>query len=148
MIKTDRIVVLIIICLSIFLYTKTGAFIEKESVEPISAAFFPRMILISLIGTSLWVAVKSKMQPVSFPALKGVIIGSIQILLYVILIEPVGYFIVTPLFLFIFPASLGYRKWGWLAGLAVGSTLFSYAVFLKLLGVPLPMGILEYVGGL
>ncbi len=148
MVKTDRFVALIIIGVSIYLYTRTGRFLDETSVDPISAAFFPRAILIALMACSAWLVLKSKMPPAVFPAPAGVALGAVQIVVYVMLIEPVGYFIVTPLFLLIFPATLGYRRWGWLAGLALGGTVLAYGVFTRVLGVPLPMGVLENIGGL
>jgi hypothetical protein len=146
MVKTDRIVAIVLIGIALFLFTKTGNFIDKNSVAPISAAFFPRFILIALIICSLWLAIRSKMPHVQFPELRGTSVAGSMIVGYVLLINPVGYFITTPLFLFAFPAAIGYRKWGWLTGLAVGGTMFSYFVFYKILGVPLPMGMLEGIG--
>lgn len=143
MVKTDRIVALTVIGISLCLFAQTGKFLEEDTGEPISAAFFPRIILTALIFCCIWLALKTKMETISFPAPKGVMLGVIQVIVYVMLIKPVGYFIITPLFLFLLPASLGYRKWGWLAIIASGGTLFSWIVFLKVLGVPLPMGIFE-----
>ena len=143
MVRTDRFIALLLIGIAIFFLTKTGTFVEDYTSEPISASFFPRFILISLIVCCSWLAIRSKMEPVPFPAPKYVLIGAIQIVCYVLLIIPIGYFIVTPVFLFVFPASIGYRKWKWLTILAVGGTVFAYVVFLKILGVPLPMGLLE-----
>lgn len=148
MVRSDKIVAIAVIGVSLFLFMQTGAFIEEGGGEQISAAFFPRCILISLIGCCAWLVFKSTMNAVSFPAAAGVALGAAQIVAYVLLINPLGYFVVTPLFLFLLPASLGYRRWGWLAALAAGGTAFAYVVFLKILGVPLPMGILEnLVGG-
>lgn len=147
MVKTDRIVALAIIGISLFLFTKTGKFLEEGSGENISAAFFPRFIIFALIACSAWLAIKSTMKPVSFPAPKGVAIGIALIVGYVFLIKPLGYFIVTPLFLFFLPFSLGYRKWGWLVAMTFTGTVFAYVVFFKVLSVPLPMGILENIGG-
>lgn len=148
MVKTDRIVALATIAISIFLYTKTGSFVQADSGTPISATFFPRCILISLILCCILLVIKSSMKPVDFPAPFGVVSAAVQIVVYILLISPVGYFIVTPLFLFLLPASLGYRSWGWLTGMALGGTAFSYVVFQKVLGVPLPMGLLENIGGM
>lgn len=148
MVKTDRIVALAIIGISIFLFIQTGKFVEEDSGELISAAFFPRIIILALIACCAWLVIKSTMKPVSFPEPMGVAIGAVLIGGYVFLINPLGYFIVTPLFLFFFPFTLGYRKWGWLAAMTFGGTVFAYVVFFKVLGVPLPMGILENIGGL
>lgn len=143
MVRTDRFIAIVLIGIALFFYIQTGKFVDDYTNEPISASFFPRFILLSLIGCCGWLAIRSKLEQVAFPAPKNVLLGAIQVICYVLLIGPVGYFIVTPLFLFIFPASLGYRQWKWLTVLAVGGTLFSYIVFLNILGVPLPLGILE-----
>ena len=148
MIKTDRIVALAIIGISVFLFIQTGKFVEDDFGSPISATFFPRAILISLMACCGLLMITSKMDLVSFPALKKTAVAALMIVGYVLLIIPVGYFIVTPIFLFLLPLAVGYRKWGWLSLLALGGTAFSYAVFYKVLGVPLPMGLLENLGGL
>ena len=148
MIKTDRIVALAIIGVSIFLFMQTGKFVEDDFGSPISATFFPRAILVALMACCALLVITSKMPPVSFPAPKQTAMAALIIVGYVLLIIPVGYFIVTPIFLFILPLSVGYRKWGWLSLLAIGGSVFSYAVFYKVLGVPLPMGLLENIGGL
>lgn len=83
----------------------------------------------------------------TFPAPRKIASAAGLIVGYAILIEPIGYFLVTPVFLFLLPLAMGYRKWGWLVLFALGGTAFSYYVFYNILSVPLPLGVLEYVGG-
>lgn len=148
MLRSDRFVAIIIILISVFLYTRTGAFKEEGSTAVISAAFFPRMILILLILCCASLTLKSRMKTISFPAFGKTLIAAVLIVGYVFLIEPAGYFVITPIFLLLLPIAMGYRRWLPVTLLAIGGTIFSFIVFYKILGVPLPLGILETLGGM
>lgn len=63
-------------------------------------------------------------------------------ILYLILIQYIGYFISTVLFLLGGMYYLNYRNWKVMVGLAAGWLLFSYFAFYRLLYVPLPTGTL------
>lgn len=147
MLKTDRTLALAFIVVSIFLFFKTGEFIDETAKVTLSPAFFPRLIIILLIICCSWLVLKSKMTAVSFPAISQNLIAAAFVIGYAALIEPLGYFLITPLFLFFLPLTMGYRRWLWLVFLAAGGTIFAYIVFYHILGVPLPLGILENIGG-
>lgn len=147
MLRTDRTVAIAIIGISILLFLKTSDFLEESVDVVISAAFFPRLYIITLIICCLLIVLQSKKPSTVFPSFKITIAAAVLIAGYAILIEPAGYFIVTPAFLFVLPSIMGYRRWGWLTVFSVGGTVFSYVVFYKILGVPLPLGILENLGG-
>ncbi len=64
------------------------------------------------------------------------------IILYVVLLEPVGYFIVTPLFTFgIFVYLRACRPWV-AAVVSVAVPVFIYFLFVAFLDLPVPMGVL------
>ena len=86
--------------------------------------------------------------PLLVPFFQGAIISRIGIflgavVLYVVLLEPLGYFIVTPLFLL---GTLLYlracRLWV-AAAIAAVAPVFVYFIFILLLDLPVPMGIME-----
>ena len=148
MLRTDRTVAIVIIGVSILLFLKTSDFLGESANIVNSAAFFPRFYITTLIICCLLIALQSKKQLTVFPSFKITIAAIVLIAGYAFLIEPAGYFIVTPAFLFALPSIMGYRRWGWLTVFSVGGTVFSYIVFYKILGVPLPLGILESLGGI
>lgn len=62
---------------------------------------------------------------------------------YLALLEPVGFEIMTPLAIVAALWALGYRDWLWRAIVGVSFTVFSFVLFGVVLGVPLPHGVLE-----
>lgn len=66
---------------------------------------------------------------------------------YFALIPLAGYFVATPLFLGGMAYSLGMRSPRWLLGTAVGFTVVAWLLFVLVLAVPLPNGILDGVLG-
>jgi len=74
---------------------------------------------------------------------KTVVLFAIVIALYIFTIKPIGYFIVTPVFLIFM---LRYLKTGsWLKTMLIagGFTLFVYLLFVLFLKLPVPLGIFE-----
>ena len=63
------------------------------------------------------------------------------IVLYVALMQPVGYFVVTPVFLFATLTYMRAAKPRTILILSVAATLFVYGVFRLFLELPIPMGI-------
>jgi hypothetical protein len=63
-------------------------------------------------------------------------------ILYIILMNYIGYFIATALFLVASMYFLHYRNWKVMVSVAAGWVLFSYFAFYRLLYVPLPKGTL------
>ena len=71
---------------------------------------------------------------------KQVLVFGILIVLYVVLLEPIGYFILTPIFTF---AALMYLKAthiGIAAAISIGFTAIIYGLFSVFLNVPIPKG--------
>lgn len=63
------------------------------------------------------------------------------IALYVILIKPLGYFLVTPLFLIVALSYLKATRLWKSVLIALGFTLFCYLLFVWFLNLPIPMGL-------
>jgi len=62
---------------------------------------------------------------------------------YIIILPFIGVPLATPLCLFCFFWYFGNRNLTWILLFAMGVTVFIYGVFEKLMGIPLPMGILN-----
>ena len=61
---------------------------------------------------------------------------------YILLIESLGFFVLTPVFLFLIPLVVGYRHHVANATSAVLVTAALYGVFALVLNIPLPAGLL------
>ena len=72
--------------------------------------------------------------------IKVVITYFVFVVLYLILMQYIGYFIATILFLIGGMYYLTYRNWKVMISLTAGWLVFSYLAFYKLLYVPLPKG--------
>lgn len=66
------------------------------------------------------------------------------IILYIALLESIGFFIMTALFIFSTTALLGYKHYFRNALVALGVPLFFYLTFTQLLKISLPSGILPF----
>lgn len=64
---------------------------------------------------------------------------------YTILLEPLGFFIMTPLALFICLWFFGMRKWLSLSAIPIVVTIFIFVCFEVLMSIQLPKGILEWM---
>ena len=139
----DKITAAIIFILSISGYIKAGEY------EMGGASSFPKAIFMGsiVLSVALFLAAqfdfykgKEKTENINIKRM-GMIIG-ISIL-YFVLIDTVGYFIVTPLFLFSLTIILGYRNKKILFLYPLFFSIFLFLVFRLFLNVPLPMGILS-----
>ncbi|MDW0116163.1 tripartite tricarboxylate transporter TctB family protein [Sporosarcina thermotolerans] len=120
---------------------------------PVSAARLPQILIFIIAGLSLMMLIEAfkKRNEASAKSegeaengklhIKRVSIFIAMIALYILLMDIIGYFIVTPLFVF---ASLMYMKATNVLTaiiLAVGFTAFIYGLFSLFLHVPVPKGI-------
>lgn len=64
---------------------------------------------------------------------------------YTILLEPLGFFIMTPTVLFVCLWFFGMRKWLSLSAIPILVTLFIFVCFEVLMSIQLPKGILEWM---
>lgn len=124
--------------------------------DPVGPAAFPELIGIGLIGAGLllayelWHKRKTKTasdgnaDPPRAPHL-GLLCAMVAWTgLYYFAFEPVGYLLATVVYLFPMLAYFNAGRWRTNTAVAVGFALVVYCVFVKLLYVPLPAGILSF----
>lgn len=149
MFKGEIITSAIILIGSFFLYWETFKFKGHEVYAKLGPSYWPKFLLILLMGLSVLVAidalrqrrkgerVKAEIQPlhkVKFLTAIGFIVS------YFILLNIFGFILLTPFFLVAFMYLLGERKWVWMIIISVGITLIIIYVFTKAMYVPLPRG--------
>lgn len=83
-----------------------------------------------------------ELPPISYPRMLAVF-G--LLLAYVLLLTPLGYFVSTVLFVLVLLLLLRVRSPLLIAACALGTPLVLGGIFGRVLGVPLPDGVLEYV---
>jgi hypothetical protein len=126
----------------IFLFLSLG-FPSKGQV---SASVVPRLWIFGLIGCCVYLLAnvlrgKEEADPVtSHMPLAFLFIGLSVI--YMVLINLIGFYISSFLFLVASMLILAYRRWVVLLAVAGGWVAFSYLVFYRVLFVPLPDGVL------
>lgn len=121
---------------------------------PIKARIFPNILTVLLIILSI-VMILQGLNIISSPKkIKSGInkreifyLSSIAIILilYIILMNIVGFIPVTIIFLISGMWYLGYRKWWKNILIAVIGVIFIYYIFTQIMYVPLPAGILGYI---
>ena len=144
--KQDRIIGVTILIVSLFLLWETFSF-PPPNWDPLGIAFWPRVLLGTLLLIGSFFIIKGNLDNGPFERLDwrafAVLSGG---LLYISLIESVGFILLTPFFLFVAVLSLGgelTRPRLIEAGLVAGlGTLVIHLVFVKGLRVFLPEGLL------
>lgn len=147
----------IILVMSCFLYYVTTTFPHAASSKgDLGADFWPKMILIGLIGISSFLTIRSirrKKPPEKSESVceggvaveqtnkRRLIVAGLIILTYVSLVETFGFIILTPFFLCFFLYNMGMKKISSLLIIPPIITLFIYLCFVKLMFVILPRGI-------
>ena len=141
--QRDRVFALVLIVLASIFYALIGGMDEPYSPGALAASTYPRLVLACIIALSCLMIIRpaSSEQASNIVSMKGLAV----ILLaagYIFLIEPVGFFVLTPLFLFLVPVVAGYRHFVAIAASAVLVTAGLYVVFILVLSIPLPAGLL------
>ena len=129
--------------------------ILDEDYNTDKAKLFPNLIgyiilFVSVILITKGFIIKAKTQDDSSPKMNFQNVKNVGILiiisvLYIILLEPVGFIIMTPICLIIFSWFFGSRKWFSFIGVPILVTIFVYICFESLMKVQLPKGILEWM---
>ena len=133
-------------------------FIINSTSLPNSAAMMPRLLasfIILLSAGMIWQGVSAhkrmvqagKKEEIPFIDVKLVTMFLFFIIMYISLIEVLGYFIATPLFIvgtYMYLRALSIK--GALL-VAVGFCVLVYGVFVKVLYLPVPLGLLETILG-
>lgn len=165
--RSDCIIGLLLLALAAFYYYSTRDLPPPTPTENLGAAFFPRLLAIFLALLALLLVVgglvpRGGAAPQGKrPALAGgeglgedaptgeeishtFLLGTMGLsTLYVILLPLAGYLILTPLFLLAVIRFLGKRSWIQNVATALLLTAALYLLFARVLGVPLPAGILS-----
>ena len=121
----------LLIILAVYFYVLAGSFRNPD------AAIWPKcvLIVIALLSTLLVIrgirlttrGADTEMIPSSL--LKGPMVSILLIIAYAILMNFVGYFISTAIFLPLGMFALGQRNWKIMLGITIGLELFIYILF-------------------
>jgi len=160
---TDIIIAVILIIIAFFYHYATRNFPPPSAIENLGAAFFPNLLALILVILSILLIIESillerakkaktvidsgerleedsfAVETLSYPHLIGTIVLTG---LYIILLPPVGYLIVTPIFLIVLIWFLGTVRWLTNILCSVLLTIILYILFHTMLGVALPSGLL------
>lgn len=115
---------------------------EMGSALRMGPAYLPTVLggLLVLIGAvSLGRSLLRPGAPISGFQIKGLVLVTAATLLFGILVRLGGLLIALPLLVLISAAASRHFRWGYSLAMAAGLTLFCILVFLKGLGVPLPI---------
>lgn len=138
---------------SLYLYTIAAQYKGHEIYGKLGPGFWPKFILICLMILSFLIAVdafrarKTSDGEKSPEAMKSA--GSrirfflvlIMIIAYLVLLNIIGFIMLTPFFLIAFMILLGEKSWPWMIGLSIGMTVIILLAFTQAMYVPLPRGI-------
>jgi putative tricarboxylic transport membrane protein len=149
--KGELIISAVIFLGSLYLYVESMKFEGLEIYGKLGPAYWPKFLLICLMGLSVLVGVdafrertkKGSEKEETSKAQSGKVrfffaIGFI--VLYFILMPIFGFIILTPFFMIAFMYLLGERKKIWIFGVSIGMTILIVYAFTKAMYVPLPRG--------
>jgi putative tricarboxylic transport membrane protein len=115
--------------------------------DPLGPAVFPIALAIPLALLSLYLIVRPDREP-DWPRGRALLkqgLALVTFVAYAYLLEPVGFLVSTFLAVVILGRLLGARLWqAGAAAVAIAVVLF--VLFDSLLGLPLPAGVLEFLG--
>ena len=151
MMKGEIITSAVIFFGSLYLYIESIKFEGHEVYGKLGPAYWPKFLLIFLMGLSILVAIdtfrhrkKTALEEKKTGPLDG---GKMRLLsamgfivLYFILMQVFGFIILTPFFLVAFMWLLGERSKIWMVGVPIGLTILIVWAFTKAMYVPLPRG--------
>lgn len=138
----------IISCL--FIYIVSIFFFFSSSNFPRDSAAFPKVIalILTVLNTILLVQafvkkekVKQKKERERILPIRT-IFTAILTIAYILLVNIVGFILLTPIYIFIISSELGYRNKAISIIVALATTFTIYLVFKVVLGVPVPSGFL------
>jgi hypothetical protein len=105
-------------------------------------AYFPALlgVLLVLVGAiSILRSFFIHGTPIGDIAFKGLTLVVASVILFGMTVRGAGLAIALPLLVIVSAAASSRFRWGWTLAIAVGLTLFCVVVFIKGLGVPLPV---------
>ncbi len=143
---TGEVVISVILAaVAVIFYIISGSFTAPINPVDIGPAAFPRLMAIATIllaAGQVFLSVRKNKAPdaekASFGCWQGCLAGLALMCVYAFLMPRLGYYVVTPFFIFAVMFLMGNRKWIQMILVTLGFTLFAFLVFTKLLGVLLP----------
>lgn len=138
----------ICMALSVYVIVQANTFPELGGSQVSGPGFFPKLwavvlvgLSIILLGTSFYSHKNSQVGLLSPESIK-VYICMAALIGYIVLLNSIGFILVTPVFLFGLIRFFGMKSYDKIAVTSIVITLAVYGVFEILLAVPLPAGIL------
>lgn len=144
----DRYVGIGLLTICVILFVNTFSF-RTTHWEALGMAFWPRLLLGLLAILAVHLIIKGNLDPAKSqePLARGAFLTAAAGFVYVLLLEPLGFLIVTPIFIFLFSVVISRRRIMWRllesAATACVGTVVIYAVFELGLKLVLPSGLLE-----
>jgi putative tricarboxylic transport membrane protein len=141
--KVNTIVSIFLIALSVGAYTMAANFpsLANDHTGPGS---FPKILAVIIIILSIILALQSflkKEEPTeALGKIKPAAVAMAIVFGYLIAINFLGFFIITPVVIMLFLVYAKVRNWMLYVGLPTGVIIFIYFLFEKMLKVPLPDG--------
>lgn len=134
---------MLLIIAACVMFALTGETREPTAPGALSASTYPKLILACIVALSCALLVRSRAagNETDAPSVQALPVIALTAG-YILLLESVGFFLLTPVFLFILPLLAGYREY---TRIGAGSALVTaglYGVFARVLSVPLPPGLL------
>ncbi len=137
---------ILVACTVLFVDTYT---FRKTKWEALGMAFWPRLLILLLICFAVYLVIKGNLEP-NKPGEQithKAFITAVGGFAYVLLLEWIGFLILTPIFIFVFSIMISKRRSPWRIveslSTAVLGTIIIYAMFELGLQLLLPAGILE-----
>jgi putative tricarboxylic transport membrane protein len=142
----DRVFALVLIVLASIFYALIGGMEEPYSSGALSASTYPRLILACIMALSGILIIRpvheaGELQGGGLISRNGLVV-ILLVAGYIFLVEALGFFVLTPILLFAIPLVVGFRNHAANAASAVLVTAALYAVFVLVLNIPLPAGLL------
>ena len=140
---------------SLICFGMTFSFKQFKNV-PVGPEVFPRALAIALFLCCLVLFLHNlrttEENKQSAPTLslkdeyiRHALVATLAIVVYAMLWEPVGFLVVTPFVLFFLIYLMGKRDWAKMAIVSVIMPIVAWGVFRYLLGITLPMGVLDFM---
>ena len=140
---SDRFFLIVLIALSVSLFSLIGGMEEVSSPGELKASTYPRILLACIIifSTALLLNTDRDKHNTAYFSGKGFMV-IVLIAGYIALLDTVGYFVLTPILLFVLPLLAGFHNYGQILLSVVLITASLYGVFDLVLSIPLPNGFL------
>lgn len=134
----------------LYLYLATQLPVTDNSADVFGAGGFPEIVGILGLIVLGFITIKTIKEKkavhiplfnLALPEGRMLLVNVFLLAGYIVLLNILGFAVSTLLYLFIAPASIGYRKWGLLTAFSIVSAAVLVSIFGTVFYVPLPRGI-------